>query len=173
MDASTLLADPNAVELQSFVSHENSITIVVRSIQTKAYCPLCRQPSDSLHSNYLRRVADLPWHGVAVRLELHTRKFRCRNELCRRKVFCERFSEVVAVRARKTCRLNNALTLLAFALGGEAGARTARKLNLQISGDSLLRRIRQHLPNHTAGVRVLGVDDFAGRARRAVRHDSD
>ena len=80
-----------------------------------------------VHSCYLRRVADLPWHGIAVRLELHTRRFFCVNELCQRRIFCERLPSVVAAYARKTVRLIAALELIGFALGGEAGARLARE----------------------------------------------
>ena len=138
----------------------------IRSCQKTVCCPLCYEPTNSLHSHYRRRTADLPWHGVAIGLELHTRKFRCRNELCRRKVFCERLPKVVDVYARKTVRLNAAMTLLAFALGGEAGARTASGLGLTVSGDSLLRRIRHSSvkvlsPSETP--RVLGIDDSAFR----------
>lgn len=82
----------------------------------------------------------MPWHGVAVRFELNVRRFS-RNELCPRKVFCERLSKVVDVYAHKTVRLNTAMTLLAFALGGEVGARTAFDLGLTFSGDTLLRKI--------------------------------
>src|SRR5687768_9153531 len=115
MDSTTLLADPAAIKLEAFISGDKSIAIVVRANQTQSACPLCGQFSASLHSNYVRSVSDLPWHDVAVRLELHTRKFRCRNELCQRKVFCERLPNVVSVSARKTVRLNAALTLLGFA----------------------------------------------------------
>jgi transposase len=96
-----------------------------------------------VHSRYLRRVADLPWHGVSVRLELHTRRFRCLNSLCPQRIFCERLPRVVAHYARKTVRLNAALELIGFAVGGEAGARLARELGLDVSPDTLLRRLRQ------------------------------
>lgn len=161
-----MLTDPDSIGLVCFVSNTDSITIIVRACQKTIGCPLCKEPSGSLHSNYIRQVADLPWHGVPIRLELHTRKFRCRNELCRRKVFCERLPKVAAAYARKTVRLNDALILLAFALGGEAGARTARGLRFSISGDTLLRCIRRSSVQITAGSetpRVLGVDDFAFR----------
>jgi transposase len=60
-------------------------------------------------------------------------------------------------------RLNAALRLLAFALGGEAGARTACGLGLAVSGDTLLRRIRRTPAISSATPRVLGVDDWAKR----------
>ncbi len=163
MEVSTLLADPVAIRLEAFVSHVAAMTLRVYCKQQRATCPSCNVTSSSLHSNYVRSVADLPWHGVAVQLELHTRKFRCRNECCRRKVFCERLPKVVAASGRRTTRLNEALTLLAFALGGETGARTAQNLGLKISGDTLLRRIRQRPAQLQSSVRVLGVDDFAFR----------
>jgi transposase len=116
-----------------------------------------------LHSHYQRTVADLPWHGVSIQLQLHTRKFRCRNEVCPRRIFCERLPGVAAVYGRKTVRLQAALQLLAFALGGEAGARAARGLGLRASGDTLLRTIRQTvLPPMPAPI-ALGVDDWAQR----------
>jgi hypothetical protein len=40
---------------------------------------------------------------------------------------------IVAYNARKTVRLNAALELIGFALGGEAGARLARDLGLIVS----------------------------------------
>lgn len=163
MDATTLLADPSAIHLECFVSETNSITLVIHSIQEFPRCPKCNSPSTSLHSHYQRTVADLPWHGVAIKLELHTRKFRCKNEICEQKVFCERLPKVVDVYARKTVRLNSALTLLAFALGGEAGARTAKGLNLSVSGDTLLRGIRSYKLPENETPKVLGVDDWAKR----------
>jgi len=116
-----------------------------------------------LHSHYTRRVADLPWHGVAAKLELHTRKFRCRNVLCPQKVFCERLPKVVDSYARKTLRLNTALVLIAFAMGGEAGSRAACGLSLQVSGDTLLRRIRRAPLPVMLEPKVVGVDDWAKR----------
>lgn len=57
------------------------------------------------------------------------------------------------------------LTWLAFALGGEAGARTAERLRMKISGDTLLRLIRRlaHEPEVRNHPKVIGVDDWAWR----------
>ncbi len=82
MNADTLLANPDIIQLESFISEPNAITIVIHAKQLQPCCPNCNQPSFSLHSLYQRAVADLPWHNVAVKLQLNTRKFRCRNGLC-------------------------------------------------------------------------------------------
>ncbi len=79
MNADTILANPDIIQLESFISEPNAITIVVSSKQLRPCCPNCDHPSESLHSRYRRMVADLPWHNVAVKLQLNTRKFRCRN----------------------------------------------------------------------------------------------
>jgi transposase len=59
--------------------------------------------------------------------------------------------------------LNAALELIGFAGGGEAGARLARELGLIVSPDTLLRRLRQALPEANSTPRIIGVDDFAFR----------
>jgi transposase len=64
---------------------------------------------------YVREVADLPWMGCAVRLELHVRRFFCTNQDCARQIFTERLPNVVAPYARRTTRLSDILTLIGFA----------------------------------------------------------
>jgi transposase len=84
-----------------------------------AVCPTCGRSSLRVHSRYTRRVAYLPWHGVVVQLELRTRRFCFLNGLCTQRIFCERLPRVVAHYARKTVRLNAALELIGFDLGGK------------------------------------------------------
>ena len=123
MQPQHLLADPTSIRLEKIIQHPSSLTLVVRATQLQAECPRCHRPSSRVHSYYTRTVADLPWHGVAVKLELRTRRLRCRNSLCTKRVFCERLPHVVAYYARKTVRLDDALRLIGLLLGGEAGAR--------------------------------------------------
>lgn len=165
MNTKTLLADPAVLRLEKIVAEKSSLTIFVKSIQKQVRCPLCQHISVKRHSRYERRLADLPWQGVAVKVSLSIRRFFCTNRLCAGKIFAERLPKVAADFARRTLRLNETLTDLAFALGGEAGSRLAEKLGLLISADTLLRRIRQlaSRPNQTP--RVLGIDDFAFRKR--------
>lgn len=163
MYAATLLADPSRLRLVRIVSSATSLTLVVRTTGPTAACPICGVVSDRVHSRYVRSVADLPWHGVSVRLELHARKFFCPGPDCPRRVFTERLPRVVAPHARRTQRLNEALTLLAFALGGEAGARAAAGLGMAAGADTLLARIRDTAPPERPTPAVLGVDDWAKR----------
>src|SRR5215210_3485295 len=133
MDASTLLPDPQAIRPVKIIPSHSSLTLVVKATRTQAECPRCHRPSTRVHSYYTRKVADLPWHGVAVKLELRTRRFRCKSSLCTKRVFCERLPRVVAHYGRKTVRLDEALRLIGLLLGGEAGARAALKLAMKTS----------------------------------------
>ena len=163
MPTSTLLADPAAIRLEKIIQHHSSLTLVVKATQPRPECPRCQRPSSRVHSYYTRRVADLPWHGVAVKLELRTRRFRCKNSLCTRRVFCERLPLVVAHYGRKTVRMEDALRLIGLLLDGEAGARATQKLAIKTSPDTLLRRVRAAVKPCSPTPRVLGVDDFAFR----------
>jgi len=63
-------------------------------------------------------------------------------------------------------RLNEVVTLLGFALGGEAGAQLALEIGMKVSPETLLRSIRQASLQKTPIPRVLGVDDFSFRRGR-------
>jgi transposase len=83
-------------------------------------------------------------------------------------VFCERLPEVVETYAQKTNRLDTALIWLAFALNGEAGARTAEWLRMKTSSDTLLRLIRPFADRRPSSQtatepKAIGVDDWTWR----------
>jgi hypothetical protein len=88
------------------------------------------------------------------------RKFFCDVPSCERRIFAERLKDVAHVYARGTERQREALEWIAFALGGEAGARLARQLGVHVSPDTLLNRIREAFCADAENVRVLSVDDF-------------
>lgn len=107
---------------------EQRVTLGLRTTSPSAACPTCLRPSFAVHSRYTRKPTDLPWAGYAVHLFLGVRKFFCRNRACPQRIFTERLPDFVAPHARKTARLRDVLVLVAFALGGEAGARLASRL---------------------------------------------
>jgi transposase len=113
------------------------LTIYASTTNLAAECPLCKQPSRRIHGCYTRTLADLPWCGVPVRLRVRVRKFFCDEPSCERRIFAERLDDEVArVHARDTDRQREALEWIAFALGGEAGARLARELGLLVSPET-------------------------------------
>jgi len=163
MNVLTLLADPCHLRLQCNSTSEKIITLIVTTIQPRASCPRCHQSSTRIHSRYVRTVADLPWLGAAVRLELHTRRFFCRQPACAQQIFYERLPAVVAPYARRTLRLAQVLQVLGFALGGEAGTCVAQRLSMRTSADTFLRCIRRAVLPTPATPRAVGVDDWAKR----------
>lgn len=161
----TLLPDPTCLHLLQLESCGKVITATVKTTAPEARCPVCTYCSEKVHSRYVRVLADLPWLSCAVRLELHTRRFFCLNPDCQRKIFTERLPNVVAPYAHRTLRLTEVLTLIGFALGGEAGKRLIAGMGLSTSPDTLLRLISAASdPSHPTP-RVLGVDDFSFRRR--------
>lgn len=154
---------PASVQLDTITVTDTTIDLVLRSADCEALCPACGHPSGTIHSRYARRLADLPWVGLPVRLQLHTRTFFCLIPSCQRAIFTERLPQLVAPYARRTRRLRQAQRNLGLELGGEAGARTARQQGLTTSPDTLLRLVRQAPNTVPPTPRVLGVDDWALR----------
>lgn len=74
-----------------------------------AACPFCQQPSERVHSSYLRTVADVPCGGRQVILRLSIRKFVCTTPSCPRSIFTERLPDLIEPYARKTTRLIQSL----------------------------------------------------------------
>ena len=114
-----------------------------------------------VHSYYERSPADFPIAACRVRLHLRVKRFRCLTEDCSRATFVEEFPHVLEKYARRTVRLYQAQEDIAFALGGEAGCRLADKLHMPVSGDTLLRMIRDAPAQLFEEAEVIGVDDWA------------
>jgi transposase len=140
------------------------ILIRATAVSPSATCPLCEAPSRRVHSRYVRFVSDLPCAGRGIRLHLVTRRFHCEEPRCRRRVFAERFAGgVVAVRARRTERLDCIVHHLGLALGGRPGANFAKRLMLPVSNDTLLRMVRRRSQRPIDPLRVVGIDHWAFR----------
>src|SRR6266498_2736244 len=154
------------LRLDAISATDTTLALVLTAIRTEAICPLCAQSSGHIHSRYTRTVADLPWAGRAVQLQLHVRKFFCRNPVCPRLVFTERQPALVAPSARRTLRLWAEQRQLALDQGGLPGARTAARQGMPISARTLLRFVRGTPFAPSPSPRILGVDDFAFRKGR-------
>ena len=154
------------LHIDALAMYDDRMCLIATAIRRTTACPLCHRRSRRVHSCYQRHVTDLPIGGVPLTLHLHVRRFRCVNPRCPRRIFAERLPALVASGGRRSHQLRVALERVAFALGGEAGARLATALGLPTTPDILLRLIRSAaLPEVGAPLRV-GVDDFALRKGR-------
>jgi transposase len=164
--APSIVPDPAHVHLLHLAAETTIITATVRTTAASACCPLCGHASTRVHSHYTRRLADLPWQGLALKLVLHTRKFFCDNPACARQIFTERLPDLVVPYARRTRRLDAWFAAVGFATGGAAGARLLRVLGLRATPAMLLACIRTYPLTPCTTPRVLGIDDFAFRRGR-------
>jgi len=146
---------------------DHHLTLTLTAVRVTAVCPLCGHRSRSVHSFYTRTVADLPWAGVTVSLQVHTRRFACRVPACVRKIFCERLTPFVVVYGRRTHNVRAALRGLVRALGGKAGARVAQRQGIGVGRTTLLRLIYTDPAAPMSTPRVIGIDDWSHhRGRR-------
>src|SRR5712691_3677761 len=108
--------------------------VVVRVSSTELpRCPACASCRVSYHSRYDRRLRDLPWQGRQVQLRLRTRRVRCRNGACPRKIFAESLPGVASARARESRRRCETVALVGYTVGGRPGARLLRHLGMASS----------------------------------------
>ena len=114
---------PGGLAIESTVEAGDAILVTAGATASCARCPLCQVLSRRVHSWYVRHVSDLPCTGRRVRLHLTTRRFRCDEPSCTRRIFAERFKDgVLPARARRTTRLEGIVHHLGLALGGRPGA---------------------------------------------------
>lgn len=142
------------------------LSLVVTSVQTTSYCPICQKASHRIHSRYQRTLQDLPCSNYAVTLILQVRKFFCINPACQRRIFTERLSQVTEPWARRTCRLAQRLIAIGLALGGAAGSRLGQQVGHAVSLNPLLQLISRLPMPAIFTPTTLGVDDFAFRKGR-------
>lgn len=161
--ATRLVPSVAGLRLDAITIGPVQITATLIATRPTTLCPRCGRLARRRHSVYQRTLADLPWSGYAVTLRLIVRKFFCDARKCPRRIFTERLPEVVAPWARRTLRLAEVLGVLAFALGGEAGARVVARLGMAVSPATLLRLVRRTSLRQQPTPRVLGVDDWAFR----------
>lgn len=124
-----------------------------------------RKPSHRVHSSYIRTINDLPLSKLKVSLSVHSRKFFCDNARCERRIFSERLQELASPYFRRTCRLNNTIIHLIFALSAQVAAIVIKSIFTEISPNTVLRIIRKTEINIDSDFTEIGIDDWAYKKR--------
>ena len=158
-----LLPGPTRLRLTTLTTTTERIILDLTATQGAARCPTCASETTRIHSHYQRTVADLPWASLPVQLHLHVRRFMCDNPACARVTFAEPLPEVVARSARRTTRLADEQRQLGLDVGGELGARIARRQGMPTSPDTLVRLVRRARLPERPTPHALGVDEWAYR----------
>jgi transposase len=157
---------PDTLNVVQVLPEPDHLVIVTAPRPAPSHCPGCQEVSRRPHGSYERTLADLPWQGRPVLLRLRLRRLACTNPACKRRTFCEPVPGVAAAYARRSRRLGDVQRHLGLALGGEAGARLARRLAMPLSPDTLLRMVCSTAPAAPAPPRVIGIDEWAWRRGR-------
>lgn len=162
----TLLPDPALVRVERMQGVREPMVFVATVCRPAAPCPNCGHLARRVHSRYQRKLADQPWNGLRVQIRLTSRRWFCDRPECPQRIFTERLPGVARRYARRTEAQSDLLHLIAWCLGGQAGAQLARECGIDVSPDTVLRQLRGSGAFVGPAPRVLGVDDWAWRKGR-------
>ena len=166
LSARSVLFDLNSYNINNVNVNGDSIEIAITSKRRTAPCPKCGKTSRSVHSRYVRTLCHVPIALRNVRLLLRTRRFRCRNSSCERRIYAERNHGLARVYARTTEPNRSCIQRIGAAVGAKPGTSLAKTLGMTTSATTLRRRILEMPVPEQKTVRVLGVDDWAWRKGR-------
>ena len=133
------------------------------SIKTnRSRCPNCGKFSKKIHDHYIRTISELPvFHNRTIIL-LKTRKFKCMNSRCIRKVFSEQ-TPVILRYSRRTRRVSKILKSFATELTGKLGSIISKQLCITVSSSTITRIAHSQQSPEIKQPSVPGVDDWTYR----------
>lgn len=119
MTIKQLIGMPSLIVNNIYYSY--SLVKIYASIKAKrAKCPVCEKYSNKIHDHYIRTISDLPIFQNKTTIFLKTRKFKCQNPQCNRKVFSEQTPYILRY-SRRTKRVSKLLDSLSIELTGYFG----------------------------------------------------
>src|SRR3984957_8977 len=116
---------------------EQALTVTVDSRQS-TFCPGCGARSKSRHSTYWRTLRDLSAQGAPVVINARLGRWRCRNQLCDRRIFTERVPGLASPFARRTVRLAEIVRLIGYNAGERPSERLMKRLGMPVSDTTIL-----------------------------------
>lgn len=160
---------PSTLAIQSIEKEDKIVKILAKSTRTEFDCPECGTVSVRSHSTHVREVQDLPILGCRTKLKIELSDFKCTNPNCKKTTFTERYDDFMNDYCRMTNRLVELVCSLALETSCESCARILQKINVKISGDTVIRTLikrydRQEKPECGD---TVGIDDFSFKKRHS------
>jgi len=121
------------------IEYSDSIIRIYASVKShRSRCPSCGKYSKRVHDYYYRTITDLPVFQHKTVILLKTRKFKCGNNRCHRKVFSENTPNIIRY-SRRTRRATRILETLAIELTGRLGGIMSKQLLINVSSPTITR----------------------------------
>lgn len=141
---------------------QGKVLVNASSLQRYSRFPLCKNKSKLIYSYYHRQLAYLPVSSYQVKINLRSRRFLCRNHICPRKIFTERFCSDLGTYSRRLQGSRDFLTQIGLELGGVKTAMISRWVGSSVSAATVIRMIKS-LPVVDSIIcsGIIGVDDWA------------
>ena len=153
------------VELEQLVVSPELLVVEAAARGMPPRCPDCATLGKRVHSSYWRTLGERPAIGRKLAIRLRVRRYFCDRKRCDRLTFVEQVPGLSEPYRRSSLGLKQWLRAVAAELGGRAGERLCRTLNLRVGRTRLLELLEApEVPARAP--RVLGVDEFAFRRGR-------
>lgn len=130
-------------ELVNYKIEDNQIEFQITSAKNICTCPFCGMASSRVHSNYNRKVQDLPLHNKQTLLLVHTRKMFCENPDCQAKMFAERHP-FVAKNGKKTDRLVANILNTSLQLSSISASRLLKTESVKVCKSSICALLKKN-----------------------------
>lgn len=127
------------------ILQDDVILFQVRILSKTAQCPCCHKRSHSRHSEYKRKIKDIPLGNCAVCFEVYSHKWLCTNAKCDVKIFTERLPWV-SPHHQMTKRLEELLRTLSLEMNCLAAERACHAMHIPVSHDTILHMLKQLEP---------------------------
>ena len=149
-------------------TNEKIFEVYLESNSRTAICPLCRKRTKHVHSTHTKHIQDLPILDHGVELIIECKRYFCSNKACSQGIFMEPYHQFIDYYGRMTRRCRDFAVKVAVVTDAENASKLLQYLHIRISGDTLLRYLRQDSQaiEPYAG-KGIGVDDWAYRKRKS------
>ena len=131
------------LKIQKIDYSDYMIRIYASVKSRRSKCPVCGKYSKRVHDYYFRTITDLPVFQNRTVILLKTRKFKCGNNRCPRKVFSEQTPDIIRY-SRRTKRATRILETFAIELTGRLGSILSEQLHITVSSSTITRIAHGH-----------------------------